>query len=46
LFFFLFCVFSLRNDQPVGVARGVTLTVAIRDAARFMDPRASDWWQP
>ena len=37
---------AIRNDQPVGVARGVTLTVAIRDTARFMDPRASDWWQP
>jgi hypothetical protein len=37
---------AIRNDQPVGVARGGSLTVAIRDTARFMDPRASDWWQP
>jgi len=36
---------AVRNDQPVGIARGVSLTVAIRDTARFMDPRSHHGWQ-
>lgn len=37
---------AIRNDQPIGVARDNRLTVAIRDSARFMDPRSrKDWWQ-
>ena len=37
---------AIRNDQPVGMARSHSLTIAIRDTARFMDPRSrKDWWQ-
>jgi hypothetical protein len=37
---------AIRNDQPVGMAHGNSLTVAIRNTARFMDPRSrKDWWQ-
>jgi hypothetical protein len=36
---------AVRINQPVGVAVG-SLTVAIRDRARFLDPRSrKDWWQ-
>jgi hypothetical protein len=36
---------ALRNDQPVGTAMGVTITVAVRDGGMFMDPRSkADWW--
>lgn len=36
---------GLRNNQPVGTALGEAVTVAIRDRARFLDPRSrKDWW--
>lgn len=36
---------AVKNDQPVGVAMGVTMTVAVRDAGMYMDPRdKADWW--
>jgi hypothetical protein len=36
---------ALRNDQPLGTALGVTITVAVRDGGMYMDPRAKqDWW--
>lgn len=36
---------ALYIDQPVGTALGSTMAVAIRDSARFMDPRVkTDWW--
>ena len=36
---------ALYNDQPVGTALGSTMAVAIRDGARYMDPRVkTDWW--
>jgi hypothetical protein len=35
----------VRSFQRVGWARGNAVTVAIRDGARYMDPRsAGDWW--
>jgi hypothetical protein len=35
----------VRNNQLIGTALGGTVTVAMRDGARFMDPRVlSDWW--
>jgi hypothetical protein len=35
----------VRNNQLIGTALGGTVTVAVRDGARFMDPRVlSDWW--
>lgn len=37
---------AVRNGQTVGTARQDALVVAIRDTARFMDPRSrKDWWQ-
>ncbi len=36
---------ALRNGQPLGVAAGNEIRVAIRDSATFMDPRSrKDWW--
>ena len=36
---------ALRNNQPLGVAAGSEIRVAIRDTATFMDPRSrKDWW--
>ncbi len=36
---------ALRNDQPLGTAMGVTITVAVRDVGMYMDPRSkADWW--
>ena len=37
---------AIKSHQPVGTALGDTITVAIRDGARYMDPRDErDWWQ-
>ena len=37
---------ALRNDQPLGMARGYEIRVAIRDNGTFLDPRSrKDWWQ-
>jgi hypothetical protein len=37
---------GLRPGQPVGVAPGSELRVAIRDEGTFLDPRSrKDWWQ-
>jgi hypothetical protein len=37
---------AVMNDQPVGVAAGAQVLVAIRDCGAFMDPRSrKDWWQ-
>jgi hypothetical protein len=37
---------GLRNDDPLGVAPGDAIAVAVRDSGSFMDPRAKkDWWQ-
>lgn len=37
---------GLRNNQPVGVVLGDTVTVAVRDVGAFLDPRSrKDWWQ-
>lgn len=37
---------AVTNDQPVGVAAGAQVLVAIRDCGAFMDPRSrKDWWQ-
>jgi hypothetical protein len=37
---------ALRNGQPVGVAAGGEIRVAIRDCGTFLDPRSrKDWWQ-
>lgn len=35
---------AIRNGQPVGTANRTYVTVAIRDAAMFMDPRDRSWW--
>ena len=35
---------ALPNDKIIGRALNTSITVAIRDAAAFMDPRATDWW--
>ncbi len=36
---------ALVNDQKVGSALTVSMTVAIRDGGAFMDPRSDkDWW--
>jgi hypothetical protein len=36
---------ALLNDQPVGTAMGVTVTLTVRDAGMYMDPRSKqDWW--
>jgi hypothetical protein len=36
---------GLRNNQPIGTARGGEVLVAIRDTGTFMDPRSrKDWW--
>lgn len=36
---------ALRNNQPIGTAAGVTLTMAVRDGGAYMDPRSlNDWW--
>ncbi len=36
---------AVRNGQAVGTSTGI-ITVAIRDRARFYDPRSrKDWWQ-
>ncbi len=35
----------LGNDQPVGTALSISMTVAIRDGGAYMDPRSDkDWW--
>lgn len=37
---------ALRNGQPLGLASGGEVLVAIRDNGTFMDPRSrKDWWQ-
>jgi len=37
---------ALRNDQPLGMAQGYEIRVAIRDNGTFLDPRSrKDWWQ-
>lgn len=37
---------ALKNGQPLGLASGGEVLVAIRDCGRFMDPRSrKDWWQ-
>lgn len=37
---------AIRNNQPVGAAKNDFVTVAIRDVAKYMDPRSrKDWWQ-
>lgn len=37
---------ALKNGQPLGLASGSEVLVAIRDCGTFMDPRsAKDWWQ-
>lgn len=37
---------ALRNGQPLGIAMGNEVEVAIRDRGSFMDPRSrKDWWQ-
>lgn len=36
---------GLRNNQPIGTALSDAVTIAIRDRARFLDPRSrKDWW--
>lgn len=36
---------ALRENQPLGVADGSEVLVAIRDSGAFMDPRSrKDWW--
>ncbi len=36
---------AIKNNQAVGVAIGVTVTVAVRDGAAYMDPRGkTNWW--
>jgi hypothetical protein len=36
---------GVRNNQPVGVALGSAITIAIRDRGAFLDPRSrKDWW--
>lgn len=36
---------SLRATDPVGIARGDVIHVAVRDTGSFMDPRSrKDWW--
>lgn len=36
----------LRAGQPLGVARGSEIVVALVDTGRFMDPRScNEWWQ-
>jgi hypothetical protein len=36
---------AIKNNQAVGSALGVTLTVAIRDGGAYMDPRGkTNWW--
>ncbi len=36
---------GLRNEEPLGVASGDVLKVAVRDTGAFMDPRScKDWW--
>lgn len=37
---------TLGDGQPIGVARGVEVVVAIVDTGSFMDPRScNEWWQ-
>ncbi len=37
---------GITNGQPVGVASGSEVLVAIRDCGAFLDPRSrKDWWQ-
>ena len=37
---------GLSNGQPLGVASGNEVLVAIRDCGAFLDPRSrKDWWQ-
>lgn len=37
---------ALRDGQPLGVASGAQVLVAIRDCGTFLDPRSrKDWWQ-
>lgn len=37
---------ALHNDQPLGIASGYEVRVAIRDRGSFLDPRSrKDWWQ-
>lgn len=37
---------ALSNNQPLGVAFGTEMQVAIRDKGTFLDPRSrKDWWQ-
>lgn len=37
---------ALRNNQPLGVALGREVRVAVRDVGSFMDPRSEkDWWR-
>jgi hypothetical protein len=37
---------TVRDDQHIGRAVDTSITVAIRDTARFMDPRSRrDWWE-
>lgn len=37
---------ALRNNQPLGVAAGGEVLVAVRDVGSFMDPRSEkDWWR-
>lgn len=37
---------ALQNDQPLGMASGYEIRVAIRDRGSFLDPRSrKDWWQ-
>jgi len=37
---------ALHNDQPLGMASGYEIRVAIRDRGSFLDPRSrKDWWQ-
>lgn len=37
---------ALKNGQPLGLASGDEVLVAIRDCGKFMDPRSrKDWWQ-
>jgi hypothetical protein len=36
---------ALRNNQPIGTARGGEVLAAVRDTGTFMDPRSrKDWW--
>lgn len=37
---------GIKNGQPVGIASGNELLVAVRDCGTFLDPRSrKDWWQ-